>query len=230
MIDQAYQYGVKLAEAEFEKEAIAGLLSGIGKALAPAARGLLGGGSGKWSLGGKAYRAALGKSEGVGGALKAWQRHTVLGNMTRPLGWMAGFGRGGMTIGMPLGMGVMGAATADPGQRGSAFLKGVAGGVAFNAGMKGFGVLGKGLGKRMGKSMFKAPKGYTKADFKDQTKMLGVHQKGLQAEGLSTQAAKGLQDKIKGIKSNSGFKAHSRANSLGSGLGMAAGFGGGLGA
>jgi hypothetical protein len=224
MIDQAYQYGVKLAEAEFEKEALGGLLSGISRALAPAAKGLLGAGARK------GFKATLAKQDTLGGAFKAWQKGTGLGNMTRPLGWMAGFGRGGMTVGMPLGMGVMGAATADPGQRGSAFLKGVGGGIAFNAGMKGFGALGRAAGGRMGKSMFKAPKTYNQTVFKDQTKMLAKHQKDLGAKGLSEKSKAGLQKQIQGITSNSGFKAHSRRKSLGGGVGMVAGLGGGLGA
>ena len=48
-------------------------------------------------------------------------------------------------VGMPLGFGAMGAMSAEEGERGSGFLKGLAGGLAFNAAMP----LGGWLGKRL---------------------------------------------------------------------------------
>jgi len=98
----------------------------------------------------KAY--ALGKAI----ALEDFEKKAFLGNVFNAGKFLLGMGNLGARgsglarvsahhIGMPLGFGAMGAMSAEEGERGSGFLKGLAGGLAFNAAMPIGGFLGKKL-------------------------------------------------------------------------------------
>jgi len=139
VIKHAYDIGAELAyqsllgdmeKEAMEKEAIFGLLRGVGQA-----------------------------ARGIGGALKGgWGNFTTTTNLGRGLkrsGWLLGMGakQGSKFskfhhhwIGMPTGFGLINMALApEEAHKGKAFLKGFAGGLAFNAAMPLGGALGKGL-------------------------------------------------------------------------------------
>ena len=89
-------------------------------------------------------------------ALSEFEKTAFLGSLFRGGKFLMGMGHigkagtglsrvSGHHIGMPLGFGLMGAATAEEGEKSQAFVKGLAGGLAFNALMP----LGATLGKRV---------------------------------------------------------------------------------
>ena len=81
-------------------------------------------------------------------------RSTLGGQALRGAGWlMGGTGRHAFTLGMPTGMGLMGAATAEEGQRLKGFGTGFLGGLGAVGGMKGVEKLTKVIGGRVGKGL-----------------------------------------------------------------------------
>jgi hypothetical protein len=138
-----------LAYESFEKEALFGMV----KSILSASKGLLGKGASKLKMP-LTLKAApvLAKDAGRGAkalhAARTWQRTSTVGKMTQLPSWLLGMGprHGAHWVGMPLGFGLLGTAFAAPGEhKGKAFLKGVAGGLAFNALMPIGGLVGKGL-------------------------------------------------------------------------------------
>lgn len=149
MIKTAYEVGADLAYESFDKEA----LFGLGALLRGAGR-LFGSTASKLKLPGTLKAAPVAPVEGAGRfantmhKAQMWQRNTQAGKLTQLPSWLLGMGprRGAMWVGMPLGFGALNAGFAAPGEhKGKAFLKGVAGGLAFNALMPVGGLIGKGL-------------------------------------------------------------------------------------
>ena len=90
-----------------------------------------------------AYTEHLEKNAFLGGVLPAGKFLLGMGNLGQKGSTLARLSS--HHVGMPLGFGVLGAATADEGERTEAFAKGLVGGLVFNAAMP----LGGAIGKRL---------------------------------------------------------------------------------
>jgi hypothetical protein len=96
-----------------------------------------------YNLGAKLAHAHMEKTAFLGAAWKAGKFLAGMGNLGTKGSRLAGISA--HHVGMPLGFGAMNAAMAEEGQRTEAFVKGVAGGAAFNFAMP----LGGYIGKRL---------------------------------------------------------------------------------
>jgi hypothetical protein len=150
MLDEAYRRGAARAEAEFEKEAIFGLLArGAqigGRAMAAGKNPLKAFGKTVRSGWRKGHRSAFGQGNMMGPA-----RTSAAGRGLRGAGWLMGMsGKGSMMVGMPTGMALFGAATAEEGKRMQGAMTGALAGLGGAAGMKALEKVGPGAAKFLG--------------------------------------------------------------------------------
>ena len=159
MLDYAYRLGAARAAEELTKEAnVFGLLSkGVqlgsralqgGKGAGGAWKAMKGGVSSGWK---KGYRSAFDPTKQVGAV-----RNSLGGKGLRSAGWLSGMsGKFHNVLGLPTGMALMGAATAEEGQRMQGAFSGAAAGLGAGLGMKAMSRGGKGAAKLLGKTVGK---------------------------------------------------------------------------
>jgi hypothetical protein len=160
---------------------------------------------------------------GVNPALRAGGlRSSLSGQTLRGAGWLTGLsGRHAFTLGMPTGMGLMGAATAGEGQRLKGFGTGFLGGLGAVGGMKGVEKLTKVIGGRVGKGL-RGTKAWEAVGRVGSTKTPGRLVTG---EGLKLQ--RGLRTAGKGALGvgafGAGFYGFGKGHELGEAIGGTAG-------
>ena len=135
-----------LSPEDMEKDAILGAVAGLG-------RGLWGLGKGLWGVGGKAL-GAVAKPVGGAGNWAVQRGGTALGASPGRIKQIQGLGKGMATEAVGFGAlsGGINAAMADPGERGTAFMKGFGSGALGGLAWRGAGnVASAGLKRGLGK-------------------------------------------------------------------------------